>query len=285
MSRAGGHWFCIIDDMDAARANQVVRHTMRGASLRTWHCHNHLRGQGAAHAGFELTLIRAGYASYRCGAETFDARTGDVVLVPASIEHETTLHPGLHATVVELSHQALAEIDDIAPLCERIFERATVVDGSTLAPLLLEMEREAAQDCAGKDAVLGALQDALMVRMFRFAQGNAAHHGLDARIRAARDWIHSHVEADVTVEELASIAGMSRFHFSREFRRTLGCSPYNYVLRVRAEHAAKLLGNGASVTEAAFSSGFSDLGRFRSAFRKRYGALPSACQATGRSSC
>ena len=69
---------------------------------------------------------------------------------------------------------------------------------------------------------------------------------------------------------------MSRFHFSRLFRDETGQAPYQYLLRVRLAKATELLRGGHhSVTEAALASGFSDLSRFASMFKKHTGKSPS----------
>jgi AraC family transcriptional regulator len=69
---------------------------------------------------------------------------------------------------------------------------------------------------------------------------------------------------------------MSRFHFSRLFRDEIGQAPYQYLLRVRLARATELLRGGHhSVTEAALESGFTDLSRFASMFKKQTGKRPS----------
>ena len=63
----------------------------------------------------------------------------------------------------------------------------------------------------------------------------------------------------------------------RRFREQVGKSPYAYLQQVRLQRAAELLGRGrATVTEAAFAAGFTDLGRFGRKFRETYGCTPSA---------
>src|SRR5438477_307637 len=83
--------------------------------------------------------------------------------------------------------------------------------------------------------------------------------------------------APLSLDELARLAAMSRFHFSRSFHEQVGHSPYAYLTTVRLRRAAELLGCGsANVTEAAYASGFTDLGRFGRKFRAAYGCTPSA---------
>ena len=85
----------------------------------------------------------------------------------------------------------------------------------------------------------------------------------------------------LTVADLARVAGLSRAHFSREFRRTFGEAPHQYLLTRRLERAASLLRNtDRSVTEICFAVGLTSLGSFTTSFRRIYGCAPLAYRAT-----
>ena len=76
---------------------------------------------------------------------------------------------------------------------------------------------------------------------------------------------------------MARVAGLSRAHFSREFRRTFGESPHQYLLTRRLERAAALLRNtDRDVTEICHAVGLSSLGSFITRFGVVYGMSPSA---------
>jgi len=80
----------------------------------------------------------------------------------------------------------------------------------------------------------------------------------------------------LTVSDMARAAGLSRAHFSREFRRTFGESPHAYLLTRRLERAAALLRNtDHSVAEICFSVGLSSVGSFTSSFTRTYGCSPT----------
>ncbi|MCA9620465.1 MAG: helix-turn-helix transcriptional regulator, partial [Myxococcales bacterium] len=99
----------------------------------------------------------------------------------------------------------------------------------------------------------------------------------DPRIRRAADAVEARFADALTVDDLARIAGMSRFHFCRQFRGQMGVSPYQHLVATRVRRAAELLRRGRySVTETAFEVGFSDPGRFARAFRRHMGCAPSA---------
>jgi AraC-like DNA-binding protein len=97
----------------------------------------------------------------------------------------------------------------------------------------------------------------------------------------AKDLADARYAQPLDVDEMAGAAGLSRAHFSREFRRTFGESPHGYLLTRRLERAAALLRNtDRSVAEICVSVGLQSLGSFTSSFGRVYGRSPSAYRAS-----
>jgi len=96
-------------------------------------------------------------------------------------------------------------------------------------------------------------------------------------IARAKDLADAQFAEPLTVDDLAEAAGLSRAHFSREFRRAYGESPYTYLLTRRLERAAAMLRNtDRTVTEICFAVGLSSLGSFTTTFTRTYGMSPTA---------
>ena len=101
-----------------------------------------------------------------------------------------------------------------------------------------------------------------------------------ARLRRVRDRIDREYAQPLDVEALARDAHMSAGHFSREFRRAYGESPYSYLMTRRIERAMALLRRGdLSVTDVCFEVGFSSLGTFSTRFTELVGVPPSTYRA------
>ena len=97
----------------------------------------------------------------------------------------------------------------------------------------------------------------------------------------AKDAADSRYQEPLGVQDLARTAGLSRAHFSREFRRAFGESPHAYLLTRRLERAAALLrSSDRSVAEICFSVGLQSVGSFTTSFTRTYGVSPSAYRAT-----
>src|SRR5271154_3315550 len=93
----------------------------------------------------------------------------------------------------------------------------------------------------------------------------------------ARDLADARYFEPLDVDDLARAAGLSRAHFSREFRRAFGESPHAYLLTRRLERSAALLRTtDRSVVDICFSVGLQSLGSFTTSFTRTYGMSPVA---------
>ncbi|MGE5407792.1 MAG: helix-turn-helix domain-containing protein [Syntrophothermus sp.] len=96
----------------------------------------------------------------------------------------------------------------------------------------------------------------------------------------ARDLADARFAEPLTVADLAAAAGLSRAHFSREFRRAFGVSPHAHLLTRRLERAAALLrATDRSVAEICLDVGLTSVGSFTTSFKRAYGRTPTAYRA------
>ena len=97
----------------------------------------------------------------------------------------------------------------------------------------------------------------------------------------ARDLVDARYAEPLRVADLAAEAGLSRAHFSREFRRAFGEPPHAYLLSRRLERAAALLrSTDRSVVTICFGVGLSSVGSFTTSFSRAYGMTPTAYRAS-----
>lgn len=97
-----------------------------------------------------------------------------------------------------------------------------------------------------------------------------------AAVRRTRDFLHAHYASDVSLEELAAIAGLSRFHFCRVFGKEMGVSPSAYQTQLRIAHAKKLLLQGMPIATVASLTGFYDQSHFGWHFKRLVGVTPGS---------
>jgi AraC-like DNA-binding protein len=97
----------------------------------------------------------------------------------------------------------------------------------------------------------------------------------------AKDLADARFFERLDVDDMARAAGLSRAHFSREFRAAFGESPHTYLLTRRMERAAALLRNtDRSVADICFSVGLQSVGSFTTSFKRTYGVTPTAYRAS-----
>ncbi len=96
----------------------------------------------------------------------------------------------------------------------------------------------------------------------------------------ARDLADARYFEPLGVDDLAASAGLSRAHFSREFKRAFGESPHAYLLTRRLERAAALLRTtDRSVADICLSVGLQSIGSFTTSFSRTFGCSPTAYRA------
>ncbi len=98
-------------------------------------------------------------------------------------------------------------------------------------------------------------------------------------LRRARDHADRCFDRPVDLDEMARVAGLSKYHFLRLFKATYGLTPIEYVSQRRIERAQDLLrATNLTVTEVCMLVGFSSLGSFSTRFRALVGETPREFQ-------
>jgi AraC-like DNA-binding protein len=96
----------------------------------------------------------------------------------------------------------------------------------------------------------------------------------------AKDLADGRYFEDLSVADLAKAAGLSKAHFSQEFRRAFGESPHAYLLTRRLERAAALLRmTDNSVADICIAVGLQSIGSFTTSFTRMFGMPPTAYRA------
>ena len=96
-------------------------------------------------------------------------------------------------------------------------------------------------------------------------------------LRRVCEHVDAHLEQNIDLERLADIAGLSRCHFARAFKQSMGAAPHSYVMSRRLARAQELLaGTARSLAEIALATGFSDQSHFTRAFSGAVGTSPGA---------
>jgi len=269
---------------------KVLFQASAALGVRAWHNERPEPFQGtSAHPAIEIAWSDGGPPPrYVVSSRALAPSEVCAIVVPARMEHLTTLPAGARARVVALDDATIAEVADAMGVRPEVQLSVTSAHSRVVRICKLLFE-EALGRADGHDLAVAGLTEALAVELLRADSTPAPAPARDARatdlrIRRALVFIGECHADPLSLDAIARVAGMSRYHFGRLFEAQVGKSPYRHVIDVRVERAAALLRTGrVSVTEAAITVGFNDGSRFARAFRARLGITPSAALAAGRS--
>ena len=116
--------------------------------------------------------------------------------------------------------------------------------------------------------------DAMLSRCFR------NRYDIPENLLRVISYAEKHLSEQLTIDLLAGVAGVSRFHFCRVYKNMLGMSPMRFLSLMRLERAKALLRKSIPVSAVAVKAGFNDLSNFNRQFKKFNGLTPSAYRDT-----
>jgi AraC family transcriptional regulator len=165
------------------------------------------------------------------------------------------------------------------------FRARSVERDERLSRLARDLADELLEEAAGQELIVTAIvEHALVHTLRRYANVRRSENlelsraGLvDRRIRLAVELMHAHMHRELSLEEIASSAHLSPFHFSRLFKKLTGATPHAYLGSLRAARARDLLAEtDLSVTEVGARVGYMSSSHFSKAFRQSTGISPRA---------
>jgi len=207
---------------------------------------------------------------------------GNICVLPSGLEHQAALegnseHLALYVDPLLINKAAAASrLSGSFEIAERYTRSDKIIKHIGMA-LLGELDSEGLSGRLYAESLANVLAVHLLrnyaiptSRPVTFTGGLSA-----AKLRHVTDFIEDNYSQDLKLAELAHVAGMSNFHFAREFKRTTGTTPHQYLIKVRVERAKALLANNElPLTEVSLSSGFSHQSHFTRLFRKVTGTTP-----------
>ncbi|HVF86161.1 MAG TPA: helix-turn-helix domain-containing protein [Pyrinomonadaceae bacterium] len=168
------------------------------------------------------------------------------------------------------------------------FRSPAINNDERLVRLADDLAEEMIEEADGQEVVVAAIVEQIVVHLLRrhahirrSDELELSRAGLvDRRIRRAVELMHTHLDRDLPLEEIAAAAYPSPFHFARLFKKLTGAPPHAYLAALRAARAKTLLTESDfSVTEIAARVGYSSSSHFSKAFRQATGLSPRAFRA------
>lgn len=241
------------------------------------------------HAPLEIIMATKNDYTAICSDQRFHLQEGDIIIINPGVLHSleapeegeriifqadfSILHSikELESTLSIISPALLITADDIPSAYHRI------------QSLMLSIEEEYFEDAILSEATIYAKLIEILVLIGReysptsksFDNNTKQKEYMDKFLYVC-DYINEHCTEELTLDQMADLAGFSKYHFSRLFKQFANVSFYKYLNQKRIAYAEKLLIDpSASVTEVALRSGFSSLSAFIRMFKIVKGCTPS----------
>ena len=210
---------------------------------------------------------------------------GDIGITPAGIASIYRTEGNDHFLQIQIEpqflHQVAQNTDEIdastVELIPKFRERNPQIE-QIIMMLYSEIHRGSS---LGSKLYIESLSNALAVSLLRDysvkrTSLNLSSVGLsDSKLLLVTDYINDNIAAEFKLSDLANLAGISQFHFSRLFKKSVGISPQQYVIKQRVERAKSFLKNSQlSVAEIALLSGFNSHSHLGKYFRQFTGLTP-----------
>jgi AraC family transcriptional regulator len=241
-------------------------------------------------------MLRPGsieWGSKRCALEKFDYTAGDLALCDR--------HVGEWVGLMNVSHLQLGVSDEALMACsdgaygEVELRASRKFAEPRLSAMVAAVHAEMVAGFPSGRLFLDSVEQAIAVTL---VNGHAVRHrpvqvyrgGLgSARLRRIKELVHAKMEEDLSLDEMAQSVGLSTAHFARIFRKSMGETPHQFVLRQKLERAKRMLrAPDARVLDVALACGFKTQQHFAKVFRDVLGASPTeyrqdfvGCEATG----
>jgi len=232
----------------------------------------------------ELCLLVEGIEHVRHGRRDGLTVAGEYSLVGAGREHSSwTDAESVREQILHIGRERLAALADDAGLAvpAELPTRAHVAPPEVTAALSLLARELAHGEAQGHGLLVDALVTAVWVPLLRRhgprePPAPPVEAATDRRLRRVEECLRADLTAPHALDDLARLAGLSRYHLLRAFKRRYGLPPYAYLTRLRVERAAALaLETDLPLTRIAQDVGFGSSSRLTEAFRRRFGLAPS----------
>lgn len=221
---------------------------------------------------------------YRIGAKRhcYTKTFGNISICPRGLEYsDFVAREPAQPTIIELNRAVMQRL--LPDGDERKKLRLAFRDGffdPAITRLVWAMEVEIADGCKSGDLYAESLSVSLLSYLLgRYSvdtpQECPKGQLTDYQFRLVTSYMHEHLDANVSLSELANLMETGVYEFCRRFKNTTGLTPHNYLILLRTEEAKRLLAEQhVSIAEISLMLGFANQSHFTRVFRKMTGVTP-----------
>ena len=236
----------------------------------------------------KLVILVSGRVDYTVEGTSYSLEPWDILLVRHHMIHKAAIDLSvpyeriiiyLDSSYVERFAPEAGLMDCFAAAEKRRYclMRPDADSTERLRDALRRLEDAEDDELFGAQLLRGTLLVQLLVLINRIMLSDNSHEdstGSGGRIAHALSYINENLTAELSIDDMAAMCYMSRYHFMRLFKAQTGCTVHNYIRQKRLVLAARLIREGMSASAAAAECGFSDYSAFHRAFTKTFRISP-----------
>ena len=236
------------------------------------------------HNGYAIGVIEKGAETFYYRGKTYVAPAGHIVVI-----NPGEVHTGQALTDAGWTYRMLyPEVDLVQQAAQEVSGRwrnfpnfpQPVIQDDALVPVIRNLHLTLEQSSSALERETHFVS-ALVQLIARHADGkprllpvSKAHKG----VLRAQEYLRVHYPENISLEQLANIAELSPFHFTRVFRQMVGLPPHTYLTQIRIEQAKTLLTQGYPIVQTALDTGFTDQSHLTKRFKSIVGVTPGQYQ-------
>lgn len=242
------------------------------------------------HSEFEINIIISGTGDFKCGTSLIKAKPGDIIIIRPNMIH--SIYPNdsklIYDTVV-FDQSMLGSLDDrsgselIRPLILGYDEIDLPISIAYPGYNKIRKSLSCIISCSAENNTKSdlILKSELLKLFWLLIENGCTHHlckrnivGNDS-IRRVLEYIKESFNENITIEQLADIAHLSKSCFMSKFKHAAGMGAIEYINRLRIKSVCEMLADtDMTASEAAFKSGFNNISNFNRIFKKTMGCTP-----------
>ncbi|MBQ8073799.1 MAG: helix-turn-helix transcriptional regulator [Clostridia bacterium] len=261
------------------------------ASLRVWFSDTPWRYEAHQHSAVEVVLTLEGRVDYQTETQVYHIEQGEVLIVPPEMMHAMSMGEDSKRLLFLFEPEPLLEMRDIKKLKDHFEKIYFLRDGSEAHVRIRELLMRIYDCYLQQDIMWNTLCFSDLLKVYgilgqRYLGGVYQQKQKDAPamdrevISSAMNYIDNHYQENVTLEDVASFTGFSRFYFSRSFKQQTGYSFRDYLSQRRIQVAMELLiRTNKPMNQVAQDSGFGSVATFNRVFREYKNCTPTQYRA------
>jgi AraC-like DNA-binding protein len=261
---------------------RYIPNALQGVQLLQAHFLNH-KFERHSHAEFSFGVTHSGVQSFSARGSLHHSQPGNIVAFNPEVAHDGMAghESGFGYQMVYVPQEVVADwcTDYFADRALRYVNQPQIddIESAKLLQNAFSAMAQSQESLRAQSLLAGSIMH-LLSRHGGLSAAQSLHSETPPWIVRVKDYIQAHYCHDITADELATIAGVSRIHLNRVFTQITGSPPHAYLNTLRIRHAQLRLLAGDSAINVASDCGFADQSHMIRRFKGSLGITPKQWQ-------